>query len=85
MELVNGPTLAERLQQGAVPSDEVLPLARQIAEAVEYAHEHGIVHRDLKPANIKLSQGSGSRTSLELGVFGLCLLEDGNVEVSIFP
>ena len=67
MELVDGPTLAERLQQGAVPSDEVLPLARQIAEAVEYAHEHGIVHRDLKPANIKLSPDSGVKV-LDFGL-----------------
>jgi serine/threonine protein kinase len=67
MELVSGPTLAERLQQGAIPSDEVLPLAKQIAEAVEYAHERGIVHRDLKPANIKLSQDGGVKV-LDFGL-----------------
>jgi serine/threonine protein kinase len=61
MELVSGPTLAERLQHGAIPSDEALPLAKQIAEAVEYAHERGIVHRDLKPANIKLPPDNGVR------------------------
>ncbi len=54
MELVDGPTLAERIAQGAVPLEEALPIARQIAEALEYAHERGIVHRDLKPANIKI-------------------------------
>ncbi len=55
MELVEGPTLAERIAQGALPLDEALPIAKQIAEALEYAHERGIVHRDLKPANVKLT------------------------------
>jgi eukaryotic-like serine/threonine-protein kinase len=54
MELVEGPTLADRITQGAVSIDEALPIARQIAEALEAAHEQGIIHRDLKPANIKL-------------------------------
>jgi len=54
LELVEGSTLAERLALGAIPLDEALPLARQIAEALAAAHEQGIVHRDLKPANIKI-------------------------------
>ena len=54
MELVEGPTLANRIAQGAIPVDEALPIAKQIAEALEAAHEQGIIHRDLKPANIKL-------------------------------
>jgi eukaryotic-like serine/threonine-protein kinase len=54
LELADGPTLADRIEQGAIPLDEALPIARQIAEALEAAHEHGIIHRDLKPANIKL-------------------------------
>jgi serine/threonine protein kinase len=54
LELVEGPTLADRLAQGPIPVDEALPIARQIAEALEAAHEQGIIHRDLKPANIKL-------------------------------
>jgi eukaryotic-like serine/threonine-protein kinase len=54
LELVEGPTLADRIAQGPIPLDEALPIARQIAEALEAAHEQGIVHRDLKPANIKL-------------------------------
>ncbi len=55
MELVPGPTLAERIAEGPVPLDEALPVARQIAEGLEYAHEHGIIHRDLKPANVKVT------------------------------
>jgi len=55
MELVEGPTLAERLESGALPVDESLSIARQIAEALEEAHEKGIIHRDLKPQNIKAS------------------------------
>ncbi|MGD0136974.1 MAG: serine/threonine-protein kinase, partial [Bryobacteraceae bacterium] len=54
MELVEGPTLAERLKQGAIPLDESLNIARQVADALEAAHEKGIVHRDLKPGNIKI-------------------------------
>src|SRR5215468_9135354 len=55
MELVEGPTLAERIAQGPIPLEEALTIARQIAEALEYAHERNIVHRDLKPANIKVT------------------------------
>ena len=54
LELVEGPTLADRIKQGAIPLDEALPIAKQIAEALEAAHEKGIIHRDLKPANIKV-------------------------------
>ena len=67
MELVEGPTLAERIARGAVPVEEALPLARQIAEALEYAHEHGIIHRDLKPANIKVT-GDGAVKVLDFGL-----------------
>jgi serine/threonine protein kinase len=54
LELVEGPTLADRIVQGPIPLDEALAIARQIADALEAAHEHGIIHRDLKPANITL-------------------------------
>ena len=54
MELVEGEDLADRIGRGAIPPDEALPIAKQIADALEAAHEQGIVHRDLKPANIKV-------------------------------
>src|SRR5438309_11637427 len=55
MELVEGPTLADRLAAGPIPIDEALMFARQIAAALEAAHERGIIHRDIKPANIKVN------------------------------
>jgi len=67
MELVEGPTLGDRIAQGPMPLEEALPIARQIAEALEFAHERGIIHRDLKPANIKLTQ-SGEVKLLDFGL-----------------
>ena len=55
LELVEGEDLAERLKRGAIPVDEALEIARQIAEGLEEAHEKGIIHRDLKPANVKVT------------------------------
>jgi len=67
MELVEGPTLADRIVEGAIPVDEALPMAKQIAEALEAAHEQGIIHRDLKPANIKL-RPDGTVKVLDFGL-----------------
>ena len=67
LELVEGPTLADRLTEGPVPIEEVLPIARQIAEALEAAHARGIIHRDLKPANIKL-RPDGTVKILDFGL-----------------
>ena len=67
MELVEGETLADRIARGAIPLDEALPIATQIAEALEAAHEQGIVHRDLKPANIKV-RPDGTVKVLDFGL-----------------
>jgi len=67
MELVEGPTLADRIAQGPVPVDEALAIAKQIAEALEAAHERGIIHRDLKPANIKV-RPDGTVKVLDFGL-----------------
>ena len=67
MELVEGPTLADRIAQGPIPVDDALPIAKQIAEALEAAHEQGIIHRDLKPANIKL-RPDGTVKVLDFGL-----------------
>jgi serine/threonine-protein kinase len=67
LELVDGPTLADRIAQGPIPLDDALRIARQIAEAIETAHEHGVIHRDLKPANVKLRSG-GTVKVLDFGL-----------------
>jgi serine/threonine-protein kinase len=72
MELVEGPTLAERVAAGTVPLDDALKIARQIADALEAAHEKGIVHRDLKPGNVKIKP-DGTVKVLD---FGLAKIED---------
>jgi serine/threonine-protein kinase len=74
MELVEGPTLAERIGAGPIPLEEALAIARQIGEALEAAHEKGIIHRDLKPANIKLTT-DGKVKVLD---FGLAKAFDSN-------
>jgi serine/threonine protein kinase len=67
MELVEGPTLADRIERGPVPLAEALPIAKQIAEALEAAHEQGVIHRDLKPANIKV-RPDGTVKVLDFGL-----------------
>ena len=76
LELVEGPTLAERISKGPIPLDEALPIAKQIAEALEAAHEAGVIHRDLKPANIKI-RDDGTVKVLD---FGLAKALDPNPE-----
>ncbi len=67
MELVEGEDLSQRIARGAIPIDEALPIAKQIAEALEAAHEQGIIHRDLKPANIKV-RADGTVKVLDFGL-----------------
>jgi serine/threonine-protein kinase len=67
MELVEGPTLAERIAEGPVPFNDALPIARQIADGLAAAHDQGIVHRDLKPANIKV-RDDGTVKVLDFGL-----------------
>ena len=76
LELVEGPTLADRIAKGPIPLDEALPIAKQIAEALEAAHEAGVIHRDLKPANIKVRE-DGTVKVLD---FGLAKALDPNPE-----
>ena len=75
MELIEGPTLADRIARGAIPVDEALPIAREIAEALEAAHDRGIVHRDLKPANVKITL-DGNVKVLD---FGLAKAVEGDI------
>jgi serine/threonine protein kinase len=67
MELIDGEDLSQRIARGAIPIDEALPIAKQIAEALEAAHEQGVVHRDLKPANIKV-RADGTVKVLDFGL-----------------
>src|SRR5215472_4052311 len=74
MQLVEGPTLADRIKAGPIAVDESVRIARQIADALEYAHERGIIHRDLKPANVKVTNDDAVRV---LG-FGLAKALEGD-------
>src|SRR5215813_8467985 len=67
MELVEGEDLSQRIGRGPIPLDEALPIAKQIAEALEAAHEQGIIHRDLKPANVKVRE-DGTVKVLDFGL-----------------
>ena len=67
LELVEGPTLADRIAQGPISVEEALPIAKQVAEALEAAHEAGVIHRDLKPANIKVKE-DGTVKVLDFGL-----------------
>ncbi len=84
MELVEGPTLADRIKAGPIPVDEALPIAKQICEALEYAHERGIVHRDLKPANIKVTP-EGTVKVLDFGLAKALENETAAADISSSP
>jgi len=84
MELVEGPTLTDRIKAGAIPLDEALPIAKQIAEGLEYAHERGIVHRDLKPANVKLTANDAVKI-LDFGLAKALEGDPGQVDISSSP
>jgi serine/threonine protein kinase/WD40 repeat protein len=84
MELVAGDTLEERIARGAIPVDDVVPIAKQIAEALETAHERGIIHRDLKPANIKV-RPDGTVKVLDFGLAKAYEREQANTSLSNSP
>ncbi len=84
MELVEGPTLAERIGRGRLPIEEALSIAGQIAEGLEYAHEHGVIHRDLKPANVK-QRPDGVVKILDFGLARALHPEPAAADVSRSP
>jgi len=84
MELVEGEDLSERIARGAIPIDEAIPIALQIAEALEAAHEQGIVHRDLKPANIKITD-DGTVKVLDFGLAKAWETEGTDLSSSFSP
>ena len=84
LELVEGPTLADRIAAGPIPVDEALPIAKQIAEALEVAHEAGVIHRDLKPANIKVRE-DGTVKVLDFGLAKAVLGESSGSDLSRSP
>jgi len=84
MELVEGPTLADRIKQGPIPVDESVRIAKQIADALEYAHERGIIHRDLKPANIKVSADDTVKV-LDFGLAKALEGDPSSIDISTSP
>jgi len=84
MELVEGTTLAERIAQGALPLEEALQLARQMAEGLEAAHEKGVIHRDLKPANVKITP-DGKVKVLDFGLAKALAPDSGAYDISHSP
>ncbi|HSB28074.1 MAG TPA: serine/threonine-protein kinase, partial [Pyrinomonadaceae bacterium] len=84
MELVEGPTLADRLRTGLIAFDEALPIAKQIIDALEVAHERNIIHRDLKPANIKVTE-EGVVKVLDFGLAKVFVTDTPNADLSHSP
>src|SRR5215472_4429836 len=84
MELVEGPTLADRIKQSPIPVDETVRIARQIADALEYAHERGIIHRDLKPANVKVTNDDAVKV-LDFGLAKALEDDPSSIDISTSP
>jgi eukaryotic-like serine/threonine-protein kinase len=84
MELVEGPTLADRIKAGPIPVDETVRIARQIADALEYAHERGIIHRDLKPANVKVTNEDAVKV-LDFGLAKALEGDPSSIDISTSP
>jgi eukaryotic-like serine/threonine-protein kinase len=84
MELVEGPTLADRIKAGPIPVDEAVRIARQIADALEYAHERGIIHRDLKPANVKVTNDDAVKV-LDFGLAKALESDMSSIDISTSP
>ncbi len=84
MELVEGPTLADRIGSGPIPIEESLRIAKQICDALEYAHEHGIVHRDLKPANVKVTNDDAVKV-LDFGLAKAIEGDAASIDIATSP
>ena len=84
LEYIEGPTLADRIAQGPIPVDEALPIAKQIAEALEEAHEQGVIHRDPKPANVKV-RPDGTVKVLDFGLARAFQPDASDVSASMSP
>jgi len=84
MQLVEGPTLADRIKAGPIPVDEAVRIAKQIADALEYAHERGIIHRDLKPANIKVAADDAVKV-LDFGLAKALETDPSSIDISTSP
>ena len=86
LEPIEGPTLADRTKRGPIQVDEALPIARQIAEALEAAHEQGIIHRDLEPANVKVKvKDDGTVKVLDCGLAKAFQPDASDVSASMSP